>query len=65
MIAFLARELLAATGGDPVRIRNVQQRVLVPLELSLINREDVTPARVAVLALQGLDNESQSHHRHR
>lgn len=48
----LAQELLTRSGGDERVMRELQRRALVPLEQSLSQVSDLTPARMVEISVQ-------------
>jgi hypothetical protein len=48
----LAQELLVRSGGDERVMRELQRRALVPLEQSLSQVADLTPARLVEISVQ-------------
>ena len=52
--ARVAAELLACTGGDPIRMVQLQRGVLVPLELVLANRPGLTPDELVAVVTSEL-----------
>ena len=65
--AFLATEVLEAAGGEPGRVRDLQARVLVPLELDLVdvNDVDLSPRAMVSAVVRALEDDRRQVRRRR
>jgi hypothetical protein len=65
--AFLAAEVLEAAGGHPGRLKDLQARVLVPIELDLADAGDIaySPRDMVSAVLRALDDERRQCRRRR